>query len=46
MWNRFETAPERYRRQTSSSWHIAKLPSISIDGWLKTAYRPSYRHAM
>ena len=23
MWNRFETAPERYRRQTSCSWHIA-----------------------
>ena len=23
MWNRFETAPERYRRQTSSSCHIA-----------------------
>jgi len=21
MWNSFETAPERYRRQTSSSWH-------------------------
>jgi len=23
MWNRFETIPERYRRQTSSSCHIA-----------------------
>ena len=23
MWNRLESAPERYRRQTSSSWHIA-----------------------
>jgi len=26
MWNRFETAPERYRRQTSFSWH--SQPSI------------------
>ena len=29
MWNRFETAPERYRRQTSCSWHIANR--IDID---------------
>jgi len=33
MWNHFETAPERYRRQTSCSWHIANR-LYRIDGWL------------
>ena len=44
MWNRFETAPERYRRQTSSSWHIASRLAKKVKVSIYIAHFKALRH--